>query len=261
MMLHVIGAGADGMACLVGSRGSRVLLDCGLPGSVLRTRLETMEVDPLSIDAVVLTHEHPGHARGLPDHPFRTNVPVFASEMTCRLLEDPVNGIEAVRWHGVASGETIVVGSLELCGFPVPHDAIEPLGWMIGEVGGGLRLGVTGDAGHVTKGMFQNLLTADRLLIHAKHDTAMVESDETVDRNAKMRLENRHGHLSNDQAGELAARLAARGRLAGVLSAHLDPVLNSPNRAAAAVREGLGAVGRPEIPVHCLRAGQVHHWE
>jgi phosphoribosyl 1,2-cyclic phosphodiesterase len=109
--------------------------------------------------------------------------------------------------------------------------------------------------------MTETLAAADRVLIHAHHDEDLLHASADISDGTRQRLRSRHGHLSNDQARDLVARLAARGRLDGVLLGHLAPRWNTPARALAEIGAALAAVARQEIPVHCLRAGQLYDWE
>lgn len=261
MKLHILATGVNGTAYLVSSGSTRVLLDCGVRAKTMRERLGIFGIDPRSVDAAVLTHEHGDHACGLADHPFRDDFPVFASVRTCTLLQHTTEGASPLRWHPIPSEESFAVGSLGFRGFPVPHDAVDPLGWLVQERDTGFCLGYTGDAGHCTKWMRETLTAADRILVHAHHDEDLLRAAADIGDGTRQRLLNRHGQLSNDQARDLVAWLVARGRLDGVLLGHLHPRWNTRTRALAEIEVALAAVARPEIPVCCLRAGQLYDWE
>lgn len=261
MKLHILATGIHGTAYLVTSGHTRVLLDCGVRAKTMRERLEIFGIDPQSVDAAVLTHEHGDHACGLADHPFRDGFPVFASARTCALLDAMTDGPRSLRWRPVPPEEPFTVGSLGFRGFPVPHDSVEPFGWLVEDRLSGFCLGYTGDAGHCTSWMREYLSAADRILVHAHHDENLLRADADISDGTRQRFLNRHGHLSNDQARDLVAWLAARGRLGGVLLGHLAPRWNTPRRALDEIEAGLAAVARPEIPAHCLRAGQLYDWE
>jgi phosphoribosyl 1,2-cyclic phosphodiesterase len=261
MKLHILATGVNGTAYLVSSGHTRVLIDCGLPAGTMRERLGIFGIDPRSIDAAVLTHEHGDHACGLADHPFRDDFPVWARAHTCEVSKEMIRGVRSLRWCPVEAEASFVIGALGFRGFPVPHDAVDPLGWLVRERKTGFCLGYTGDAGYDTKGMKEALTAADRILVHAHHDEDLLRAAADISDGTRQRLLNRHGHLSNGQARDLVARLATRGRLDGVLLGHLHPRWNTPARVLAEIESGLAAVARQEIPVHCLRPGQVHDWE
>lgn len=260
MQLSVIGAESSGISYLVSSGSTRVLIDWGISAYDMRSRLAAMEIDPQSIAAAVLTHEHSGHTRGLMNHGFGQDFPVFTSHWTGEVLRADEDTISRVHWNAVPEGGAFQIDSLSFQSFPVHHDAIDPLGYLIEDLKSGFRLGVTGDVGHVTTNLTDSLATADWVLIHANHDEDALKSDSTIEPNSKARLTNRHGHLSNQQARDLAVVLACRGRLDGVLLGHLDERCNTPARAIAEIDAGLAAAARPEIRVRCLKAGQTHEW-
>jgi phosphoribosyl 1,2-cyclic phosphodiesterase len=261
MKLHILGTGILGTAYLVTSGSTRLLLDCGLRTGTMRKRLREFGIDPRSIDAAVLTHEHSDHARGLADHPFRDDFAVFASARTCGILEVMTEELRPLRWCPVEAEEPFAIGALSFRGFRVPHDSVDPLGWLAVEHGSGFCLGYTGDAGHCTRWMAETLAAADRVLIHAHHDEDLLHASADISDGTRQRLRSRLGHLSNDQARDLVARLATCGRLDGVLLGHLHPRWNTPARALTEIEDALAAVARQEIPVRCLRAGQLYDWE
>jgi phosphoribosyl 1,2-cyclic phosphodiesterase len=257
MHLHVIGARPHAIAYLLSSGTTRVLVDCGLPARMMRARLSAIGLDPLSIDAVVLTHEHGGHACGLGDHPFRDDIAVVASEHTCRFLGADA-AISRVRWLPASADLPFAIGDLVFRGWPVAHDAVDPFAWLVEERGSGFSIGITGDLGHVSRQLIEMLLRADCILVHANHDEELLRADQSTAPPTRLRAANRHGHLSNEQAADLVAQLALRGRLGRVLLSHLDPRWNTPRRTVGAVEATLAAIARPEIPVRCLRNGETH---
>ncbi len=257
MHLHILGARPHAIAYLLRSGATRVLVDCGLPAGTMRDRLFAIGLDPLSIDAVVLTHEHGGHVGGLEDHPFRDGIPIVASDRTCHLLRAGTT-ISRVRWSPASAGLPFAIGDLTFRGWPVAHDAVDPFAWLVEERGSGFSIGITGDLGYASSQLAAMLLGVDCVLVHSNHDEELLRADESTAVPNRLRVANRHGHLSNEQVADLVAQLAIRGRLGGVLLSHLDPRWNTPRRAVGAIESTLAAIARPEIPVHCLRNGETH---
>jgi len=263
MQLHVIGADAHAISYLIDSGATRVLVDCGVPPATMRTRLLDYGLDPLSIDAVVLTHEHEGHSRGLKHHPFRDAVPIIASHHTLALMRED-RTIPRVRWCPAAPEIPFSIGDFLLEGIPVAHDAVDPFAWLVGERRVRGSLGITGDLGQVSRRVTDRFLEADTVILHANHDDSLLRIDASSDRSSNARSHERannlHGHLSNDQAAALVGQLALRGRLRGVFLSHLEPRWNSPHHALGSIGATLTAIARTDIPVRCLRNGETHRW-
>ena len=63
--LAVLGSGSSGNSALVFLGVPRILIDAGLSARQLCLRLENLGVDPDSLSAILLTHEHGDHTRGI----------------------------------------------------------------------------------------------------------------------------------------------------------------------------------------------------
>lgn len=261
MQLHVIGADAHAISYLIDSGTTRVLVDCGVPPATMRARLSDYGLDPFSIDAIVLTHEHEGHSRGLESHPFRDAVPIIASHHTLAFLRMD-RKIPRVRWCPAAPEIPFSIGDFHFEGIPVAHDGVDPFAWLIGERATKGVLGITGDLGQVSRLVTERFLKAEIVLLHANHDDALLPidatSDPSSDAGSHERAKKRHGHLSNEQAAALVAQLALRGSLRSVYLSHLDPRWNTPHRAVGTIEATLTAIDRNSIPVRCLRNGETH---
>ena len=142
--------------------------------------------------------------------------------------------------------------------FSVPHDAVEPLGFVMSCRAA--RLGVLSDIGHVTHVVRERLRGVHTLFIESNYDEKLLETDTRRPWATKQRISSRHGHLSNRQTAELVGEIAHAG-LARVILGHLSKDCNDPDLAARCVREALHGCGRPETEVHCACQRQpTPHW-
>jgi phosphoribosyl 1,2-cyclic phosphodiesterase len=234
MELTILGSGSTGNAVVVSTPGTRVLVDAGFSARSLGARLAAVGLAPESLDAVLLSHEHGDHTQGLETFCRRFGTPVFCTRHTQRVLADAMRHQPA--WRLFEAGMTFQLGGLEVTGFPVPHDAVDPLGFVFSC--GGLRLGVATDLGHVNAAVADALAGVQALVLEANYDQELLERDTKRPWPVKQRIASRHGHLSNQQAAEFAAQLLPRG-LARLVLAHLSRDCNSPERAVATVAAGL----------------------
>ena len=252
LKITVLGSGSSGnCAAIVGACGGFFLVDAGLSAKQICLRLEAAGLDVERLCGVVLTHEHGDHVRGL-DVLCRKfpEVPVYCTRTTREVLAYSLKAEK--KWRLVTGGGTFEIEGLrgvEVSTFPVPHDAVEPLGMVV--KCGGAELGIVSDVGHVTGVMREKLQDLDALFIEANYDESLLDEDTKRPWSIKQRISAKHGHLSNRQTAELL-RGVAGARLQRVLLGHLSDDCNSP---ALAVEAALGALGECEsvgdIPVLC----------
>jgi phosphoribosyl 1,2-cyclic phosphodiesterase len=238
-----LGSGSNGNATLVeaqprdGARTTRLLVDCGLPPRQLAQRLASRGLLLADIDAVFITHEHSDHVGSVLAVQRRHRVPVWASagtwsRATARLDEAP--GCQLAR-----DGEAIVVGSMTVLPFAVPHDAAEPLQLTCSD--GQRRIGILTDIGEPTDAVASALQGCDALLLETNHDPALLAAG-GYPAWLKRRIGGHRGHLSNAQSAALLDACRHDG-LRHVVAAHLSQQNNRPELALAALRAAIGAGG------------------
>jgi len=223
MEFLVLGSGSAGNAMLVITPETRLMVDAGLSARQLVARLKGSGVDPSSLDGILLSHEHGDHTRGVEVFCRSHGVPVICNRMTQRVLADTMR--HAPVWRLVESGAAFAVGDLRIETFSVPHDAVDPMGFVIERAGA--RLGIATDLGHVDHLVRHKLRGVQALVVEANYDEDLLQADLKRPWRTKQRIASHHGHLSNGQAAELAAELAGHG-LARIVLAHLSRDCNSP---------------------------------
>ena len=234
----VLGSGSGGNAVVVESNGFRVLIDAGFSCKELERRMRLAGIDPASIGAVLLTHEHEDHIKGVDRFARKHHLPVY---LTAGTMLGTVLGDEVVpRTVRIESGRPFEVGPFAVEAFSIPHDAREPVGFVLQDTGG-RRLGLAGDIGCRTQLAWGRLSDLDCLLLETNHDLEMLRSG-PYPWALKQRVAGRHGHLSNREAADgLPELLAARLRF--VVLYHLSRTNNLPALAAAEVAETLAREG------------------
>jgi phosphoribosyl 1,2-cyclic phosphodiesterase len=247
-----LGSGSTGNATLIeaqeGSRRTRLLIDCGFTFKELALRLARIDVEPGSLDAVFVTHEHGDHVGCAFGLARRFGVPLWMSRGTWRAIGAPQ--VDEGLLHFARDGEAIDFGALELRPYTVPHDAAEPLQLSCSD--GARRLGVLTDAGSVTPHLIDALQCCDALLLECNHDRALLAAS-SYPASLKRRVGGPLGHLANDSAAEVLGA-CSHARLRHVVAAHLSLQNNRPELAAAALAGALGALAG-DIVVADARAG------
>lgn len=228
-----LGSGSRGNALLVESAQTLVLVDCGLTLKVVEARLRDLGRDPRDIDAVLITHEHSDHIRGVSAFARRYRTPV---RMTAGTAAGSANRslpkLETFNCH-----RRFAIGDLSVEPFPVPHDAREPCQFVFSH--GGRRLGILSDTGHITPHIKTHLAGCDAMALEFNHDAEALWAGDYPD-HLKRRISSQVGHLNNAQAAELVSGIVD-SRLQWVVALHLSESNNSPTRVRETLQEALGA--------------------
>jgi phosphoribosyl 1,2-cyclic phosphodiesterase len=229
----MLGSGSRGNAVLVDTGDSRVLIDAGFPPRVLAARLAAIGVASESIEAVIITHEHHDHVRGAGAGAKRWGWTLYATPGTAA-AHRPLASVGARLFD---AGAAIELSQLTVQSIPTPHDAAEPVAFVVTHRASGARAGVVYDLGHASPVLRDALTELDVLVIEANHDEGMLRAG-PYPPSVRHRIAGSHGHLSNRAAAELAATCAHPG-LGHVVLAHLSDSCNDPALAMAAVQSGL----------------------
>lgn len=237
MRVCTLASGSKANATFVESGGTRLLVDCGLGPRILASRLAEVGVAPTSIDAVVITHEHIDHMKGLAQAVKKWGWPVVATTGTLAGIAD----IPAARQLATAYNAPRVIGECSVELHPVPHDAAQPSAVVITGTRSGARVGVATDLGHVPDALGAALERLDCLVFESNHDEVMLRTG-PYPPYLQARIASSTGHLSNRQSAGLLVRAAHKG-LRQVLLAHLSQQNNEPRLAMDAATEALKRAG------------------
>jgi phosphoribosyl 1,2-cyclic phosphodiesterase len=228
MRFASLGSGSGGNALLVEADGVRVLVDCGFAAREAEQRLARLGVAPGDLDAILVTHEHGDHVRGVAALSRRHRIPVWTTPGTARRAGPA--GLETLRlFLGHAAG--FRVGGLRVLPFPVPHDAREPCQFLLEAEG--RRLGILTDAGVVTPHVRDRLCECDALVLECNHDAELLRGG-PYPPSLQARIAGPFGHLSNRQAAALLDAIPRR-QLSSLLVAHVSATNNRPELARRAL--------------------------
>jgi phosphoribosyl 1,2-cyclic phosphodiesterase len=228
-----LATGSSGNVILVQAGETALLVDCGLPTRRVEGHLRQRNIDPSALAAILLTHEHSDHIQSAGVMARRYNIPIIANQRTLvegrAALGGPTPSLE------IATGNTRTVGELEVTSFPIPHDAAEPVGYLLGYKD--WKVCIILDAGKPSYEMRAPLRDADLAIVEANHDRERLIAGPYT-RILKARILSEAGHLSNVEAAQLLAETASSKRRWAWL-AHLSDVNNTPLLAMRTVRHYL----------------------
>lgn len=242
----VLGSGSGGNAVAVTDGTTTLLVDCGFSAKETARRMAIVGLDASQVSAVLVTHEHSDHIRGIDVFSRRHGCAVFATRGTRRAA-----GLDALAADvcGLATGEQERIGSFSVVPFRVSHDAAEPVGFRI-EADCGERFGIATDTGVLTPEALEALRDVDILGLESNHDLAML-ADGPYPGFLKARIRSDQGHLSNPDAAE-ALELLASGRLRHLFALHRSGTNNSPTIVKRALLARSNAIGL-DVPIDVAR--------
>jgi phosphoribosyl 1,2-cyclic phosphodiesterase len=231
-----LGSGSKGNCLVAEAAGSRVLLDCGLAPRETARRLERLGLAPADIHGILVTHEHDDHAGHAYAFAAQHGIPVHLTHGTRRAQEVAGKAGAGLTLNEIRGGEPFAVGALRVEPFTVPHDAREPVQFVLGD--GARRLGVLTDLGASTAHVEATLSGCDALVLETNHDLDLLWAGD-YPKWLKERIGGPFGHLDNAASGRLLAALD-RSRLKHVVAAHLSQQNNTAELARAALAQALG---------------------
>ena len=247
--LTVLGSGSGGNCALVTSDRCRILIDAGFSARRISQRLQSLGIEPESLDGILLTHEHSDHIAGLKVFCGKFDVPVYCNSLTAEYLCR--EGIaKANRYKIFSTGSSFTIQDIDVQAFYVPHDAVDPVAFVLSSDYG--SVGFLTDLGYAPKLARERIREVHTLVVETNHDEQRLQADSKRPWSVKQRILSRHGHLSNEAAAALVADIAGEN-LRRVILGHLSRECNSPELALGAMRR----LSLDSLELHCAEQNQV----
>src|ERR1041385_5680107 len=174
----VLGSGRSGNCAYLETANTRILIDAGFSGKQITARLAGIGRSIHEIDAIILTHEHTDHTAGLSVLCNRGQLPLYCNRLTAEAVRDGLPRFH--NWKIFSTGDTFEIGDLTIASFTVPHDAYDPVGFLI--MHGGVKIGFLTDLGHCTKMAVERMREVDVLLLETNHDMKLLQDDLKIGR-------------------------------------------------------------------------------
>ncbi len=248
MRIVSLASGSGGNAYCIESEGRLLLIDCGLSYLQLKNRCTAAGLDVAKIEAVLFTHDHDDHMKGLDvfkkKHP---STDFFANLMTADAINADLKAGEA-DFVCFENGQTFTAGPFEIQPFAIPHDVPDPVGYLVRAEG--LTYFHATDVGSPLDSVGIHLAEADVATLESNHDPVMLHQSNRRD-SLKQRIRGPSGHLSNDQAADLVRRFASP-KLTHLALAHLSGECNAPHLAENTMRRTLAEMKRTDISLKVL---------
>lgn len=244
VQLTILGSGSAGNCAYLETTETRLLIDAGFSGRQIRQRLAAIGRTPETLHGILITHEHSDHTQGLAILAAKLGIPVYCNRQTKEAIEAQCQ--TALNGRVFTTGATFDIGDLAVETFTVPHDAYDPVGFLV-RTGHG-NFGWVTDLGHVTKLVVQRMRAAHVLTLETNHDVKMLQDDPKRPWSLKQRILSRHGHLSNAAAADALQEIVTAD-LRHVYLGHLSGECNRPELAHRTIAERLAKIGAGHVRV------------
>lgn len=208
MRFTILASGSTGNATVVESGGAAVMVDAGLSAKKLEQLMLDRCFEASTLEAIVVTHEHSDHIKGLGAFARKHELPIYANSKTWTELDRLIGEIAEEQRKVLECGDVLEIGSMKIEPYSISHDAADPVGYCFTE--GNVKLGLATDLGYMSSKVKDKLEGANVLVLESNHDIEMLRMGR-YPWNIKRRILSDIGHLSNEAAGEALCDLLAGG--------------------------------------------------
>lgn len=222
-------SGSSGNAIYVGYGDVHILVDAGLSGKRVEQALLGIGVQPKDLSAILVTHEHTDHIRGIGVLARRYQLPVYANANTWRAMEGMLGEVPMGFRREFWNDRDFYIGNIGVEPFSTPHDAADSVGFCL--YMGDKKVSIATDLGHTKPEILDRIAGSDVLLLEANHDVEMLEDCPRYPASVKARIRGRKGHLSNEQCAEALLSLLEMGGVSAAVLGHLSQHTNTPELA------------------------------
>lgn len=241
----ILGSGSGGNCAYLETDSTRLLIDAGFSARQIRQRLAAIGRSPETLHGILLTHEHGDHIQGLAVLCARLDLPLYCNRLTKDATEHALETRFQCRLF--QTGAAFDIGDVHVETFSVPHDAQDPVGFLLRT--SGVNLGFLTDLGHATRLVVERVRCAHVLVLETNHDLRLLQDDRKRPWSVKQRILSRHGHLSNEAAADVAQEIVTPD-LRQLYLGHLSRDCNRPELAHRAVAGRLQTLGATHVQVH-----------
>ena len=228
-------SGSSGNCLLVEADNTKILIDAGESAKKITNALTSLEIEPKQIDAILVTHEHSDHIKGLSTLSKKYDIPVYANRKTWEAMPEQESKIDTKNIQNFVIEENFEIGDFKIHPFKIPHDAANPCGFNIFYQN--RKISIATDIGHMTSNIVHKLEDSSFLLLESNYDPEILKCS-PYPYPLKCRIAGPNGHLPNEDAGKTISFLMNSG-LKNVMLGHLSKENNFPELAYKTVVDTL----------------------
>lgn len=222
-------SGSSGNSLFVETENTKILIDAGMSCKKIEEALQSIEVNPSSINAILVTHEHSDHVKGISTFSRKFDIPIFSTKETFDAMPAQTEKLSEKNVNYFNLSEKFYINDLGILPFSIPHDAANPCGFNIIK-DNEHQISIATDIGHMTKSIVNHLEGSEFVLLESNYDTEVLRCC-SYPYKLKSRIAGDTGHLSNMMAGKTISYLLKNGNLATAMLGHLSKESNFPELA------------------------------
>ena len=226
-------SGSSGNSLFIETENTKVLIDCGVSSKKVEEGLKSLDIEPSSIDAILITHEHSDHVKGLGTFSKKFDIPIFANKETLDCMEQQTAKINNKNINTFKVYDKFFIGDLEIKPFSISHDAANPCGFNLFK--DNKKISIATDIGNMDTKTIKNLEDSIFVLLESNYDPDILKCS-PYPYLLKRRIAGPTGHLPNEQAGKTISYLMNSGLQSAMLG-HLSKENNFPELAYKTVAE------------------------
>ena len=231
MQFSSLGSGSRGNSTLIETDGTAILVDCGFSMRETERRLQRLSREIEQVNAILVTHEHGDHVKGVASLAKKYDIPVWSSRGTAKAAKLD----ELKQWQCIDIHQEFEINSIQIQPIPVPHDAREPCQFIFSD--GDWRVGVLTDTGSITPYIEEQYSACDAFILEANHDEGMLANG-SYPPSLKHRVGGNYGHLNNRQAKDLLKTIDI-SKLQYLVASHISDKNNTVALARDKLSEAL----------------------
>ena len=231
--LATIASGSSGNSNLVISGNTVIMSDCGISGKKAISGLNELGLN--IPDAILLTHSHQDHVKGVFTLAKKWDIPIYATEKTA----DECSFIPKEYIKAITPGNVFSVSGIDIKPFSVSHDTASPVAYTFTK--SGYKAAIITDTGTVTEAIFSELKYSESIIIESNHDEKML-MEGPYPYFLKKRILSDKGHMSNTLCSKVCKALLENGTKNFML-AHLSEHNNTASLAEDCTKQILETVG------------------
>lgn len=228
MTTFSVQSGSNGNCIYYESGGVKLLFDAGISYKSLKERLTANGIDPLDIDALIVSHDHSDHSKSIGIFQRKIKMPVFISRKTFDKIERYLGKIMIDKFDYFIPDDVIKIKHINIYTIKTPHDGIEPSIFIVDD--GRSRVGIFTDLGYVFDGLMELIHSLDAVYLESNYELSMLKRNPNYPISLKRRIVGDGGHIDNEQSARLIKEYT-EDRLKYLLLSHLSEENNTPGLA------------------------------
>ena len=228
-------SGSSGNSLFIETQNTKLLIDAGVSSKKIENALNDINIDPSTLDGILITHEHVDHVQGLGTLSKKFDLPVFVNQETLDAMPKQKDKISEKNVKTFKISDKFEIGDLEIKPFSIPHDAANPCGFNIWK--DNKKISIATDIGHMTNPILKSLEESLFIMLEANYDPEVLRCS-PYPFTLKSRIAGPTGHLPNEMAGKTISHLLKSG-LKNAMLGHLSKQSNFPELAYKTVVDEL----------------------